>query len=269
MRRFLAALLIALAALASVQRAEAEDDSLAAIKARGKLIAGVKFDTPPFGFLDESNQPVGFDIDLVREIGKHLGVPVELVAVTSPTRIPMLVSGNVDLVAASMTRTPEREQAIDFSITYYTGGQSLLVPSSSKITGVQDLAGKPVAVQQGTTLEKNLAAAAPKAEIVAFKDYNSAWLALRQGRVDALTGSLNILQGFAKDNPRLQDRGITLQRRALRHRHAQGRHITARGGQPHTARSLDLRRLHGALSQMVRQRSDDADRDGAEVTSIG
>jgi len=201
MRRFLAALLIALAALASVQRAEAEDDSLAAIKARGKLIAGVKFDTPPLGFLDDSNQPVGFDIDLVREIGKHLGVPVELVAVTSPTRIPMLVSGNVDLVAASMTRTPEREQAIDFSITYYTGGQSLLVPSSSKITGVQDLAGKPVAVQQGTTLEKNLAAAAPKAEIVAFKDYNSAWLALRQGRVDALTGSLNILQGFAKDNP--------------------------------------------------------------------
>jgi ABC-type amino acid transport substrate-binding protein len=70
----------------------------------------------------------------------------------------------------------------------------------SKIAGVQDLVGKAVAVQQGTTLEKNLAAAAPKAEIVAFKDYNSAWLALRQGRVDALTGSLNILQGFAKDN---------------------------------------------------------------------
>ena len=200
MRRLIAALLIALAAFATRRAAGAEDDSLAAIKARGKLIAGVKFDTPPFGFLDENNQPVGFDIDLVRAIGQRIGVPVELVAVTSPTRIPMLVSGNVDLVAASMTRTAEREQAIDFSITYYTGGQSLLVPAASKIAGVQDLAGKPVAVQQGTTLEKNLAAAAPTAEIVAFKDYNSAWLALRQGRVEALTGSLNILQGFAKDN---------------------------------------------------------------------
>jgi ABC-type amino acid transport substrate-binding protein len=200
MRRLIAALLIALAAFASPHLAGAEDDSLAAIKARGKLIAGVKFDTPPFGFLDEKNEPVGFDIDLVRAIGRHIGVPVELVAVTSPTRIPMLASGNVDLVAASMTRTPERAQAIDFSITYYTGGQSLLVPVLSKIGGAQDLAGKPVAVQQGTTLEKNLATAAPKAEIVAFKDYNSAWLALRQGRVDALTGSLNILQGFAKDN---------------------------------------------------------------------
>jgi ABC-type amino acid transport substrate-binding protein len=59
-------------------------------------------------------------------------------------------------------------------------------------------------VQQGTTLEKNIAAAAPKAQIVAFKDYNSAWLALGQGRVDALTGSLNILQGFAKDNPNVK-----------------------------------------------------------------
>ncbi|HEV2550062.1 MAG TPA: transporter substrate-binding domain-containing protein [Stellaceae bacterium] len=200
MRRLITALVIAVAALASSHPADAQDDSLAAIKARGKLIAGVKFDTPPFGFLDEKNEPVGFDIDLVRAIGRQIGVPVDLVAVTSPTRIPMLASGNVDLVAASMTRTPEREQAIDFSITYYTGGQSLLVPASSKIRGVEDLAGKPVAVQQGTTLEKNLAAAAPKAEIVAFKDYNSAWLALRQGRVDALTGSLNVLQGFAKDN---------------------------------------------------------------------
>jgi ABC-type amino acid transport substrate-binding protein len=200
MHRLIAPFLIALAMLASARPAGAEDDSLAAIRARGKLIAGVKFDTPPFGFLDEKNEPVGFDIDLVRAVGQHIGVPVELVAVTSPTRIPMLASGNVDLVAASMTRTPEREQAIDFSITYYTGGQSLLAPTSSKIAGVQGLAGKAVAVQQGTTLEKNLAAAAPKAEIVAFKDYNSAWLALRQGRVDALTGSLNILQGFAKDN---------------------------------------------------------------------
>ena len=56
-------------------------------------------------------------------------------------------------------------------------------------------------MQQGTTLEKNIAAAAPNAKVTAFKDYNSAWLALAQGRVDALTGSLNILQGFQKNNP--------------------------------------------------------------------
>lgn len=174
-------------------------DTIATIKARGKLIAGVKYDTPPFGFLDKSNQVVGFDIDLVTKIAEAIGVPVEFTSVTSPTRIPMLVSGNVDLVAASMTHTKARDETIDFSITYYTGGQSLLVPRASPIKGVRDLAGKRVAVQQGTTLEKNLAKAAPQAKIIGFKDYNSAWLALRQGRADALTGSIDILQGFSKN----------------------------------------------------------------------
>lgn len=194
----LAVLAVAVGGLGS--GAVAQENTVEKIKARGKLLAGVKFDTPPFGFLDEKNQPAGFDIDLVRKIGEHIGVPVELVKVTSPTRVPMLVSGNVDLVAASMTHTRERDKTIDFSITYYTGAQSLLVPKSSSISGLRDLDSKQVAVQQATTLEKNLAQAAPKAKIIAFKDYNSAWLALAQGRADALTGSLNILQGFAKNN---------------------------------------------------------------------
>jgi ABC-type amino acid transport substrate-binding protein len=99
-----------------------------------------------------------------------------------------------------MTHTRERDRVIDFSITYYTGGQSLLVAKASPITSIKDLGGRQVGVQQGTTLEKNIAAAAPTAKVVAFRDYNAAWLALAQGRVEALTGSLNILQGFMKDN---------------------------------------------------------------------
>jgi polar amino acid transport system substrate-binding protein len=177
------------------------EDSLAKIKERGKLIAGVKFDTPPFGYLDDKNEPVGFDLDLVRKVGERLGVPIEFVKVTSPTRIPLLVSGNVDLVAASMTHTRERDKVIDFSITYYTGAQSLIVAKASGIGGLKDLGGKQVAVQQGTTLETNIAAAAPGAKVIGFRDYNSAWLALVQGRADALTGSLDILRGFAKENP--------------------------------------------------------------------
>jgi ABC-type amino acid transport substrate-binding protein len=200
--RLLRTMMMALAALlATALGASAQTGTLAKIKERGKLLAGVKLDTPPFGSLDDKNEPAGFDIDLVRKIAARIGVPVELVKVTSATRIPLLVSGNVDLVAASMTHTRERDKAIDFSITYYTGGQSLMVPKASTVAGVKDLGGKQVAVQQGTTLEKNIAAAAPTAKIVAFRDYNAAWLALAQGRADAFTGSLNILQGFLKDNP--------------------------------------------------------------------
>jgi ABC-type amino acid transport substrate-binding protein len=195
----IAAALIALVTMALP--AAAQQGTIQKIKERGKLLAGVKLDTPPFGFLDDKNEPAGFDIEIVRKIAARIGVPVELVKVTSATRIPLLVSGNVDLVAASMTHTRERDRAIDFSITYYTGGQSLMVPKASAITSVKDLDGKQVAVQQGTTLEKNIAAVAPNARIVAFRDYTAAWLALAQGRADAFTGSLNVLQGFLKDNP--------------------------------------------------------------------
>ena len=175
--------------------------TLDAIKARGVLLGGVKYDTPPFGFVDQNNQVVGFDVDLVREIARAAGVKAELVKVTSPTRIPMLVSGNVDIVAASMTHTPDREKTIDFSITYYTGAQTLLVPDRSPIAGLKDLEGKTVAVQQGTTLEKNLAALAPGAKVLPFRDYTGAWLAVRQGRADALTGSYDIMRGFLKGAP--------------------------------------------------------------------
>jgi polar amino acid transport system substrate-binding protein len=196
--RTIAILVVGLGA-SSAAKAQSPD-TLTAIKSRGKLLAGVKYDTPPFGYLNRENKPVGFDLDLVSKIAEKIGVTVEFVSVTSTTRIPMLVSGNVDLIAASMTHTRERDRTIDFSITYYTGGQSLLVSASSPITGIGDLKDRTVAVQQGTTLEKNIAAAAPGAKIMGFKDYNSAWLALAQGRADALTGSLNILQGFSKDN---------------------------------------------------------------------
>ena len=267
-RRLFGAALIATAAVGTFAPAQAQENTIANIKARGKLLAGVKFDTPPFGYLGDKNEPIGFDLDLVRKVAEHIGVPVELVSVTSTTRVPMLVSGNVDLTAASMTHTRERDKTIDFSITYYTGGQSLLVAKSSTITGLKDLDGKQVSVQQGTTLEKNIAAAAPKAKIVAFKDYNSAWLALAQGRVDALTGSLNILQGFANGNPRFQDRRRFVQRGAFRNRRPGRRLRAARRDQFYVARFVGVWRIHSALPQMVPGRPDGADRDVAEITTL-
>ena len=198
---FGAALLPTLLLTPGVARAQAQADSVSKVKARGKLLAGVKFDTPPFGYLDDANVPTGFDLDIVRAVAAHIGVPVEFEKVTSVSRIPLLLSGNVDLIAASMTHTRERGRAIDFSLTYYTGGQSLLVAKDSPITGVESLAGKRVAVQQGTTLEKTIAQLAPGARITAFREYDAAWLALTQGRADVLTGSLTILQGFAGHNP--------------------------------------------------------------------
>jgi len=102
-RRFLmtgAAVLPVLVLVPRAGRAQAMPDSVAQAKARGKLLAGVKFDTPPFGFLDDSNTPAGFDLDIMRAVGAHIGVPVEFTKVTSVSRVPLLLSGNIDLVAA-------------------------------------------------------------------------------------------------------------------------------------------------------------------------
>ena len=192
------------AAVCTAGVVHAADESLAAIQQRGKLLSGVKYDTPPFGFLNDKNAPVGFDLDIVALVAKRLNVPVEFVKVTSPTRIPMLAAGNVDLVAASMSITPERAQVISFSDSYYIGRQSLMVPVESTIQGPQDLNGKTVAVQQGTTLEQTIMKLAPTARLMSFKDYDSAWLAFMQGRADAFTGSEYILRGFIKNSTKFK-----------------------------------------------------------------
>lgn len=98
--------------------AQAEDGSLAKIKARDKLIVGVFTDKPPFGYVDEKGNYVGFDTDLGRRFAKDLlgdENKVEFVAVEPASRIPFLQSDKVDLILANMTVTPERRQVVDFT----------------------------------------------------------------------------------------------------------------------------------------------------------
>ena len=140
------------------------------------------------------------------------------------------------------------------------------MPAESKIAGLKDLDGMEVAVQQGTTLEKNIAAAAPNAKVTAFKDYNSAWLALAQGRVDALTGSLNILQGFQKNNPKFKIVGDMFSVEPFGIGVRKGDSDLRDAINADAPRALGLRRIHGPLSQIFRYRSDHSDR-GSPVSA--
>ncbi len=177
---------------------------------RGVLRVGVKYDFKPFGFLDESGQVVGFDVDIARELAKRwLGDEnaLELIKVTSADRIPKLVAGEVDLVAASMTHKRERDELIDFSQTYFLDGQSLLVRADSGINGIQDLDGRKVAAIQGSTSIDQIRAAAEQKgvnlEVAPFQEYPPAVEALLVGEVDALTSDSVALNQFAQDNPGL------------------------------------------------------------------
>lgn len=175
------------------------------VKKRGVLVAGVKDATPPFGFVDDSKQLAGFEIDLLQHIANKLGVKLELKPVTSSTRIPMLTQGSVDIIAATMTHKQERESQIDFTITYFMDGQSLLVKKGSPIKSVKDLTGKKVGTAKGSTSEKNVMAANPKAQVLSFEDYPPAFLALKQGKVVAVTTDASILVGLKNKDENPQD----------------------------------------------------------------
>jgi polar amino acid transport system substrate-binding protein len=181
------------------------------ILSRGELLVGVKYDFAPFGFVNAEGDVVGFDVDIAREFAaRWLGDPdaVELVRVTSDTRIPVLASGGIDLAIASMTHKQERDDLIDFSQTYFLDGQSLLVRVESDIQGLEDLDGKVVAAIDGSTSIDNIRAKAEKLgiriEVLPFQEYPSALEALKAGQVDVLTTDSVALSRFAKDNPGLR-----------------------------------------------------------------
>ena len=182
----------------------ASADALANIKTKGVLVAGVKDAVVPFGYVDEqSKQIVGFDVDICREIANKLGVKLELKPVTSATRIPQISEGMVDIAACTMTRKLSREEVIDFSITYFMDGQKLLVKKGSKIKSFKDLAGKKVGTAKGSTSEINIKKAQPKCTVLSFEGYPEAFLALKQGKVVAVTTDSVILIGLkgSDENP--------------------------------------------------------------------
>jgi polar amino acid transport system substrate-binding protein len=170
-------------------------DTLAEVKAKGVLVAGVKDSLPPFGSIDPNTKEfVGYDIDFVNYIAKKLGVKVQFMPVTSANRIPMLMEGRVDLDACTMTKNPERAKQIDFSYTYFLTGQKFLTKKGT-VKSLKDLEGKKIGTAKGSTSEQNVKKAVPSATILSFDDYPQAVLALTQGKVIAVTTDESILAG--------------------------------------------------------------------------
>ncbi len=130
----------------------AMQDTLAKVKQKGVLVAGVKDSLPPFGYVDETTRRiVGYDVDFVKAIADKLGVKLELKAVTSASRMPQLTEGNIDIIAATMTKTPERAKQIDFSHAYFFTGQKFLVKKGT-VKSLADLAGQKDRYRQGVNI---------------------------------------------------------------------------------------------------------------------
>ena len=177
------------------------------VKARDKLIVGVKTDFPPFGFLDRNGNHEGLDIDLARAFSKELfgkEKAVQFVPVTSANRISVLASKTVDVVIATMSITDERKKEVDFSIPYFVSGQMILVHKASRVTRIEDLAGKRVATIQGSTGDIAIARLAPTAERVKFVGTFEALRALKEHRVEAFVDDFILIYNFLQKNPGLR-----------------------------------------------------------------
>ncbi len=180
-----------------------ETELLQTIQSRGKMIVGVRYDTKPFGFINEKEEVKGFDVDLCKELAKRIlgdENAIEFQQVTSSNRIFSITSGTVDFAAATMTITNKRERIIDFSIPYYIAGQAVMVPENSNIQSIGDLSGKKIIVVLGSTSEKNIRELFPAAMVLGFRTYTDAFSALKNGRGDALTTDDTIIYGFISEN---------------------------------------------------------------------
>ncbi|WP_225783562.1 glutamate ABC transporter substrate-binding protein [Xenophilus sp. Marseille-Q4582] len=160
------------------------------IKQAGTLRLGGTQTSNLFSLLNEKDGKMrGFDAGLAQMLTRYIlgdASKIQFTQVTSSTREQVLVNGQVDLVLATYSITPARAEKISFAGPYYTSQAGVLVKSSNKaIQSHNDLAGKKVATQAGSTGPAILAQHAPKATVQEFQTHQEALDALRQGRVDA------------------------------------------------------------------------------------
>ena len=175
------------------------EDLISTIKSRGYLTVGVKTDTRPFGYI-ENGKNVGFDIDIAKYIAKdilHDSNKVKFIQVTPSNRLYKLNSGEVDIVIATMTISPERAAIIKFSKPYFVAGQAILVKKGSAIKTLSDLENKNIGVLYGSTAEKNIRMLVPSIDILGYKTYNEAYTALKAGRISAITSDDTIIRHYA------------------------------------------------------------------------
>lgn len=164
------------------------------IKAKGELVMLTNAAFPPFEYV-ESTDPVGVDVDIATAIADAIGVKLKVVDMDFDGTINALMSGKGDIIAAGMTITDERKQSVDFSDTYFTSAQYLILPKDSTLATMEDLKGKKIGVQTGTTGDLYIddaintdegALKGSGAELKQYKTGLEAALDLKNGRLDVV-----------------------------------------------------------------------------------
>lgn len=193
--------LAAAMALMMVAAAEPAKAELQDIIEAGTIRIGVPIDVPPFGFMNEENEPAGIDVEVARMVAEALGVELELQSITSANRIPYLMTDRLDLVISAMGATPERAKQIAFSSPYSALSIGVFGPAEAQVTGPDEIGDLVVGVARGTTQDIELSALAPDATITRFDDDATAAAAYLSGQVDLFATANVVTQELAKRYP--------------------------------------------------------------------
>lgn len=181
--------------------------TLRKIRDAGAITLGIRESSPPLSYLDERQQPIGYHIDLCRQVveavRKRLSLPqlkVQHQPVTSQNRIPLLINGTIDLECGSTTNNEARQKQVAFAPTTFVTNVRMAVKKNSHIASLTQLAGKAVATTTGTT-SVQLLRAHEKARGVDFrelygKDHADSFLLLETDRAVAFVMDDNLLAGL-------------------------------------------------------------------------
>jgi len=207
-KKVLALVIVAVAAIAGLALyyfVLREKGIVEKIKEKGYIVVGTSADFPPFEMVNEKGEIVGLDIDIAKKIAEKLGVKLVIKDMAFEGLIPALLSGDVDMVIAGMTITEERAKVVDFSIPYFEADQAVLVLKSREdIKSVDDLAGKKIGVQEGTTgdfwVTDNLAkkGKVKEEDVKRYPKLTVALLELKSGGIDAVVIDKPAAEMYAK-----------------------------------------------------------------------
>jgi len=177
--------------------------ALEEIKQRGTIRIGVFSDKPPFGFVDANGKNQGFDVFLAKRFAKDLlgdESKVEFVLVEAASRVEFLQANKVDIIMANFTVTDERKEKVDFANPYMKVALGVVSPSGEPITSVDQLKGKKLIVNKGTTAETYFAKNYPDIELLKYDQNTEAFEALKDKRGAALAHDNTLLFAWAKEN---------------------------------------------------------------------
>ena len=151
MKKLVAVLLAGVLALGAFAGCGGEKSSVESIKKSGKLVMTTNAAFPPFEYVSDGDKVVGVDADIAQAIADELGVELQIDNVTFDGALTAISTGKADIAAAGITVTEERKQNMDFSDTYATSVQYVITKKGVTVNNIEDLKGKKMGVQMGTT----------------------------------------------------------------------------------------------------------------------